>query len=370
MANLINMDISSKENLSQSSQKKGKVLSNKQLDSSKNPFAISLDNAMKKSSISNSKVSLKVSDKLDKSLEMNSKVKLEAKSKNPNLNKRDDATNIKTSKKPTEKNSIDNSSVILDSRSMNVAKNSLQVDPNSFSADNSKIKNNNEKVIFSSKGRSIEVSIENLRKDSSLLKGSKTQQSLRAQNSFKKEEKSFSLKTDLISQNDLRLTSPTSANFSSVATEGVKKDTLSLSSQFWQEWESKIDAQIVDKAKIILKDGNSGEIQLKLYPERLGTVRVSLDIEGSQVLARFILDNSQVREVFEANSAFLQKSLEESGLSISLNFSSFSEGSSKESEQDLEDFDSDLALASLNDEVETLEVSLSEDAQALIDMII
>lgn len=374
MANLINMDISSKENLGQPSQKKGSLPLNTREGSNKSPFALTLDKALKNGEKDNLlKAKIASSDMIKSSTSLkegSKKISKEVKGSN-SLNKNGEDFSSKVVKKNQDKGTTEVNTLIFDNNTSPVVKNSSQVNSTFASIETLKPRNiDNDKVIFTSKGKSVEVSIENLRKGSDSLKNSKAQQSLRAQNSFKKEEKTFSIKPDIVMQGDFKLTSVNSTNFSSVAFETAKRDTLNFTSQFWQEWESKIDAQIIDKARIILKDGNSGEIQLKLYPEKLGTVRVSLDVEGTQVLARFILDNSQVREVFEANSAFLQKSLEESGLSVSLNFSSFSEGSSKGSSQDSDELDDNLSLALNNNDVELLEADLSEGAQALIDMII
>lgn len=369
MANLINMSISSKENLGQSPQKKEASLLVKKGGDSKSSFSLSLDKALKGSE---KKDLLKEKDFFSKGEKKiislkpdleNSKLQTK---KLSSSNKVEGKIDSKIAKKTQEKNNIDNI-VLLESSSSQSIKSNPLLNSVLNPSDSLKVKNTEEgKVLFTSKGKSINVSIENLRKDNNSLNKN---QSLRAQNSFKKEEKSFSLKPDLMIAEDLRFSSNTiNSNTNSFSSnfEIIKRDSLNFPSQFWQEWESKIDAQIVDKAKIILKDGNSGEIQLKLYPEKLGTVRVSLDIEGSQVLARFILDNSQVREIFEANSSSLQKGLEESGLSVSLNFSSFG---GDESQGDLEEERSNLSLA-LNSENEILEADLSEDVQSLIDMII
>ena len=74
--------------------------------------------------------------------------------------------------------------------------------------------------------------------------------------------------------------------------------------------ESGID-KIVKQAKIVLKDGNSGEIKLILKPEKLGTVKIKLNIDNNRIVGKIFVENSSVREAFKETLVDLNKALSE-----------------------------------------------------------
>jgi flagellar hook-length control protein FliK len=221
-------------------------------------------------------------------------------------------------------------------------------------------------------GKDLLVSVED-RRTQGTGKNSPTLSKDKKLASFEKEGKNFSPK--LTTQE----TSPTGTGSSvenrlgstQFSPASLKRDLADLSPDFWSEWEAKVDAQIVDKARIVLKDGERGEIQLRLYPEKLGSVRIRLDVEGSHVLARFVVDNAQVKEVFEANSASMQQSLEQSGLSVSLDFSTAGEGNGGKDGSPFADGKGNAFFSSKQEsDIEVINVALSQEVQSIIDMMI
>lgn len=62
-----------------------------------------------------------------------------------------------------------------------------------------------------------------------------------------------------------------------------------------------INPKIVKHSSIILKDGERGEIRLNLKPERLGSIRVRVQLEDHRVSGRIIVDNAVVKEALEQN---------------------------------------------------------------------
>jgi hypothetical protein len=72
--------------------------------------------------------------------------------------------------------------------------------------------------------------------------------------------------------------------------------------------------EIVKNARIILRNQDSGEMQLKLKPENLGTVRIRMEMQDRHIALRIIVENSSVREVFEQNLGRLAQAFREQGL--------------------------------------------------------
>ncbi|WKC76015.1 flagellar hook-length control protein FliK [Borreliella valaisiana] len=86
------------------------------------------------------------------------------------------------------------------------------------------------------------------------------------------------------------------------------------------EWNLKINKNIVDKAKIVLKSNNTGEIKLVLKPKELGSIRINLNLDSNNnLLGKIIVDNQNVKMLFDQNMHSLNKMLGESGFNASLN---------------------------------------------------
>lgn len=83
------------------------------------------------------------------------------------------------------------------------------------------------------------------------------------------------------------------------------------------------NGEIVKQAGIILKNNNSGEIRLVLKPEKLGNVRIKLNLQDNNIVGKIIVENINVKEVFEHNleslhRAFRQEGFQTSGLEVSV----------------------------------------------------
>ncbi|AEL18469.1 flagellar hook-length control protein FliK [Borreliella bissettiae] len=86
------------------------------------------------------------------------------------------------------------------------------------------------------------------------------------------------------------------------------------------EWNLKINKNIVDKAKVVLKSNNTGEIKLVLKPKELGSIRISLNLDSNNnLLGKIVVDNQNVKMLFDQNMHSLNKMLGESGFNASLN---------------------------------------------------
>ncbi len=73
------------------------------------------------------------------------------------------------------------------------------------------------------------------------------------------------------------------------------------------------NSEILKKAQFMLKDQDQGEIKLILKPEKLGEVRIRLNLNDKHIGGRIIVENSSVREVFQENMEQLNRTFREHG---------------------------------------------------------
>lgn len=78
---------------------------------------------------------------------------------------------------------------------------------------------------------------------------------------------------------------------------------------------NEIMTQVVEKAKVML-DGHKSEMVMELRPESLGKLALKVVTENGIVMAKFVAENQQVKEVLESNMQLLKDTLEKQGLSI------------------------------------------------------
>ncbi|EEF84734.1 flagellar hook-length control protein FliK [Borreliella spielmanii] len=97
-------------------------------------------------------------------------------------------------------------------------------------------------------------------------------------------------------------------------------DSFDFVSSLKPEWNLKINKNIVDKAKVVLKSNNTGEIKLVLKPKELGSIRINLNLDSNNnLLGKIVVDNQNVKMLFDQNMHSLNKMLGESGFNTSLN---------------------------------------------------
>ena len=71
-------------------------------------------------------------------------------------------------------------------------------------------------------------------------------------------------------------------------------------------------SELLRAANIVLNDGG-GEIRLVLKPESLGSVRIRLNLVDNSIEGKIIVDNSAVKQVFDANIDALKRALTAEG---------------------------------------------------------
>ncbi len=73
--------------------------------------------------------------------------------------------------------------------------------------------------------------------------------------------------------------------------------------------------QIIEKAQIIMTPDKS-EMVMELKPDSLGKISLKLVTENGIVMAKFVAENQQVKEVLETNMQLLKDSLQQQGLDV------------------------------------------------------
>lgn len=71
--------------------------------------------------------------------------------------------------------------------------------------------------------------------------------------------------------------------------------------------------QVMKSAGILLRDNDSGEIRLVLKPEHLGSVRIQLEMKDSLISGKIVVENQNVRQLFQQNLESLYRAFQESG---------------------------------------------------------
>lgn len=74
-------------------------------------------------------------------------------------------------------------------------------------------------------------------------------------------------------------------------------------------------SQVIEKAKVILTPDKS-EMIMDLKPESLGKISLKVVTENGMVMAKFVADSQQVKQVLESNMQLLKDSLERQGMNV------------------------------------------------------
>lgn len=100
-----------------------------------------------------------------------------------------------------------------------------------------------------------------------------------------------------------------------------------LAEQLQNAWNS----EIVQSAHIVLRDGDSGIIRLRLKPESLGTVKIELNLTDNNISGRIVVESDEAKSAFERNmnelaDAFKRGGFESASLQVSVGSGSRSGG--------------------------------------------
>ncbi len=73
---------------------------------------------------------------------------------------------------------------------------------------------------------------------------------------------------------------------------------------------------LVRNARVVVQDAKNGSFQMRLYPESLGRVNVSLGLEQGTISGRFLVETVEARQALVDQLADIRERLAESGISV------------------------------------------------------
>jgi flagellar protein FlbC len=94
---------------------------------------------------------------------------------------------------------------------------------------------------------------------------------------------------------------------------GAARQSASFSEVLSKNLKDQGHDQIVKNAKILLKNQGSGEIRLILKPERLGEVRIRLELQDNRIAGRILVENNTVRQAFNSSLQELHQAFADAG---------------------------------------------------------
>ncbi|MDP3179833.1 MAG: flagellar hook-length control protein FliK [Spirochaetaceae bacterium] len=74
-----------------------------------------------------------------------------------------------------------------------------------------------------------------------------------------------------------------------------------LAERLQESW----NGEIVKSAHIVLRDGDSGTIRLRLKPESLGNVKIELNLSDNNISGKIVVESDEAKTAFERNMAEL-----------------------------------------------------------------
>jgi flagellar hook-length control protein FliK len=113
---------------------------------------------------------------------------------------------------------------------------------------------------------------------------------------------------------------PSANRLESGVTSGRGQDFQSmLADRLREAW----NGDIVQSARIVLRDGDSGTIRLRLKPESLGNVKIELNLSDNNISGRIVVESDEAKNAFERNmnqlaDAFKQGGFDSARLDVSV----------------------------------------------------
>ncbi|HNX24502.1 MAG TPA: flagellar hook-length control protein FliK [Spirochaetota bacterium] len=74
--------------------------------------------------------------------------------------------------------------------------------------------------------------------------------------------------------------------------------------------------EIIDKAKVTVRDSRNGTFTVRLNPQELGNVNVNLIMENGVITGKFLVDNEDVKSMLLSSLNDLKYQLEEAGIAV------------------------------------------------------
>ena len=154
----------------------------------------------------------------------------------------------------------------------------------------------------------------------------------------------------------------------SVKSEVPVKSLTAEQSTVLEKLKSDGNSEIVKQTRIILNDNSSGELKMVLKPERLGYVRIKINLDDNNIVGRIIVDNNNIKEIFENNMENLLRNFRESGFSnASLEVSV---GGGKNQKQNMGNNERFFSKKIIEDVDNHNIVGRSSNAESIIDLVV
>lgn len=98
--------------------------------------------------------------------------------------------------------------------------------------------------------------------------------------------------------------------FEKALAQGVSKADLV------RELKDQGSSEILREAKILVKEGQAGEIKLILRPQELGTVKINLILENKHIVGKIFVENNIVKEALQSAFGDLKEVFAEQGMEL------------------------------------------------------
>ncbi len=73
---------------------------------------------------------------------------------------------------------------------------------------------------------------------------------------------------------------------------------------------------IIQNAKVVVRDSRNGSFSVRLHPEELGTVNISLRLHEGVVRGSFLVETPEARELLSGNLEHIRQQLQEAGIAV------------------------------------------------------
>jgi len=102
--------------------------------------------------------------------------------------------------------------------------------------------------------------------------------------------------------------------------------------------------EIIDKARITVRDSRNGNFSVKLYPRELGNVNVNLSLDHGTITARFVVDSEEAKNLLSQNMDNLRQQLKDAGIEVGEFFVNVNDHGKKFFQENNQDRKKDLLL--------------------------
>ncbi len=107
------------------------------------------------------------------------------------------------------------------------------------------------------------------------------------------------------------------SSFSSGKIDSLNRNGFEKNEQVMKSPEFRQSLQeIIDKAKISVRDSNNATFSVRLFPKDLGSVNVNLMMENGIVSGRFLVDSDEAKNLLMNNLGELREQLAEAGIQL------------------------------------------------------